>query len=215
MPNYKSTYIEKGTDIDTAIEIIGGLLHQLNYLMKNLDSENVKRINTNSTVIKSGDGSTEINGNQLLMFDGNGNKRLQLGYNKDTGKFEFTLYKSDGVHKALSMNQSGDAVFSGDIETTSSAYIGDNIYLGDQDEDGMKKIVFFGGESSVNGTINAVKGSNNFQIGFNADVIYINNGSNYITIAGGSIMIDGYPVITARNEGYVTIDGVDYQVQWR
>ena len=85
--NYKSTYISHDIDTSEVIETFGKLLHQLNAIMNNMDSDNVKRLNTNKTVIKSEDGCTELSGSQIKMTDAAGTKRAVLGNNKKNGKF--------------------------------------------------------------------------------------------------------------------------------
>ena len=222
MPSYKTTYIEKGTDAERITEIFGALLHQLNYIMNNLDSRNVRRINTNSTSIRSADGSTEIDGSQLIMYDGDGVKRVSMGKNSN-GVFEFALYDARGRETLRFDAVTGNAAFSGDITAShitgsditgsnirveTDVHVGDNIYLGtDYDESGTKMIQFFDDETddSKKGKIITVKSPSNglTELRIVADRIVLSTasgvenggGQRYVTADGmpRAVEIDGVP----------------------
>ena len=235
MPSYESTYIAKDTDIDNVIEIFGSLLHQLNYIMNNMDSQNVKRINTNSTSIKSADGATEIDGSQLIMYDANGKKRVVLGKNK-SGAFEFSLYKPNGATKALELSSAGDAFFRGKIEASdisggtingaeitggtinvdTDVSVGDNIYIGSEDDaSGTKSIAFFdsGSTSALKkGLITATKDNTGLvTMTVTAGKIKLNTLSDI----DAKILLGNYKVVTTNMQGYVIINDTEYTVHWR
>lgn len=223
MPTYKSTYIEKDTDIDNVIEIFGRLLHQLNAIMNNMDSQNVKRINTNMTTVKSEDGTTEIDGSQLVMFDGDGHKRAVLGYNKRQREFQFALYKVNQLGQSvptITLSSDGNAVFSGDINTDSDAHIGNNIYLGNQNsEEDVKRILFFrdGGTSFTDG-ITAVRDENGtaLRIMMSDEIILTvaDPRASDLILSHNRLLFDGNEVVTKGTSAYVTINGTDYPVHW-
>ena len=48
MPTFQTQYIEKDTSPEEVVEAFGALLTKLNALMNNFDSQNVRRISTNS-----------------------------------------------------------------------------------------------------------------------------------------------------------------------
>ena len=108
-------------------EQLAKLQKDLDYMLNNLDSRNVTRLNTNQTKISSADGYTKIDGNQLTMTDTT-QPRLKMGYNKDTGLFEFILFDENGI-KTFEVDSTGEAVFKGSITTEKDAYVGNIIYL--------------------------------------------------------------------------------------
>jgi hypothetical protein len=55
--------------------------------------------------------------------------RLKMGYEASTSNFVFKLFNSTGV-ETLSLDANGNAVFSGDINTSRDVNVGNNIYLG-------------------------------------------------------------------------------------
>lgn len=227
MPNYQSTYIAKDTDIDKVIEIFGGLLHQLNYIMNNMDSKNVKRINTNSTSIKSADGSTELNGSQLVMYDEDGVKRVSMGKNA-RGVFDFVLYDTHGNQTLRFDAVTGNATFSGDIiasdisgstitgstiNVDTDIHVGDNAYIGDEDdENGEKTIQFFASEyDSGKGTITVEKDNSPSH----ATTLTIKANKIILSAFEGIQTGNGDDIITESFNSYVTINGTDYPVNWR
>ena len=147
MPNYKTMYIEKDATAEEVVEIFGKLLHQLNALMNNFDSYNIRRISTDKTTLKSDDGLCEISGSKIIMRDIYGEVRLEFGYSKSRRRFEFTLYNDNG-EETLNLTDNGDAVFSGEISAGSTINVdtdisvGNNIYIGSGSQ-GSKKIEFF------------------------------------------------------------------------
>lgn len=121
--------VEKAEDFRQLKEILMAQQKQIEFLMGNLDSKNVRQINTNVTNVKSADGSTKIDGNTLVMTD-TSQPRLRMGYNKDTGLFEFIIYDENGI-KTFEVDSTGEAVFKGSITTSKDAYVGNNLYVGD------------------------------------------------------------------------------------
>jgi hypothetical protein len=91
MPEIKLVFDERISTNDNVIRAF----NMLNWALGKLSSKNVKRLDTNETVIKSADGSTEIKGPQIIMKDSEGNIKLIQGLDNDTGVFVFTL--EDGV----------------------------------------------------------------------------------------------------------------------
>ena len=89
------------------------LQKNLNWILTHLDSRNVQSINTNLTTVQSEDGSTAIDGAQLIMQDGDGAVRAVLG--KDAyGNFVFRIFDKDG-NAAVSLDDDGHALFMGKI----------------------------------------------------------------------------------------------------
>ena len=209
--NYKSTYISHDIDTSEVIETFGKLLHQLNAIMNNMDSDNVKRLNTNKTVIKSEDGCTEIDGAKLIMRDGSGTERLSIGAEKN-GTFVFRLNNAAGQN-SIKLSSSGDAVFCGDIETEKNASVGNNLYIGkDETGAGEKMIKFYDDaeDDSKQVLIRAVKSESGVtELEIRAEKIKLNTLSG-VTDAGGY-----YFVTTSPYSAYVVIDGTEYPVKFR
>lgn len=150
-------------EIETAII---RLQRNLSYMFEFLDSKNVRFLNTNQTVIKSGDKTTHIDGSQLKMYDEDENLRLVMGYNPTSGEYQFELSNADGV-ATVTLDDDGNAVFTGkitasdieggtitgtriesdstiDVETDLT--VGENIYLTSEDDSAVgtiKKIQLF------------------------------------------------------------------------
>ncbi|MFW9968617.1 MAG: hypothetical protein ACFFDF_00355 [Candidatus Odinarchaeota archaeon] len=82
---------------DTVENTVDELIKRIAWLTSKLDSQNVKRLDTNETVIKSADGTTEIVGPVLVQKDDAGTTRLKQGYDSGTGDFIYQLYNSSGV----------------------------------------------------------------------------------------------------------------------
>lgn len=90
MPTYTFTLPEDPQDALVALN------NRLSWMFAKLDSKNVKRLDTNETVVKSADGTTYLNGSQIEMRDVSDVMRLLAGLDKSTGKFIFTLSTPDG-----------------------------------------------------------------------------------------------------------------------
>lgn len=91
----------------------------LEEMLENLDSINVKRLNTNITSIKSQHGETVIRGPVLEMYDQQATPvlRLRQGYDELTGDFLFEMYNKAGV-KTIGIDSNGDATFTGTITSS-------------------------------------------------------------------------------------------------
>jgi hypothetical protein len=116
----------------------------MKYFTSRLGSQNVKRLDTNETVIKSADGETQISGPLLLMYDKQNPAvlRLKMGYDAATSKFVFNMYDNSG-NLTLTLNDLGVAKFSGSIETTQDATVGKNLYIGNTGDVGVSKFLIF------------------------------------------------------------------------
>lgn len=119
------------TDIPRAVRRLTDYVYQLReeleYVAMNLDSDNVTEILTNITKVKSEDGTTEIVGNTLKQTDTK-KTRLIMGYDKVHKQFKFEMYDAAG-QKTIYMDDNGEAVFAGSVNTSKDIYVGNNIYL--------------------------------------------------------------------------------------
>lgn len=211
MPNYETQYIDRGASAEEVVEAFGALLTKLNAIMNNLDSGNVRRISTNQTSIRSDDGSTEINGSQIIMYDKDGTERVNIGKDKN-GSFNFILKDVDG-NAALTLSDSGKATFQGkitgsEIDVKTDIKVGNNIYVGTNDKDDIKKIQFFETDNETGVT-----------------TIYISATQESGILLKGNTRVNGKlqksdgdggysDVITKKTPAYVEIGGNRYNVKW-
>lgn len=87
----------------------------LNFLFKNLDHSNVKRLYTEYCDIQSENGETIISGPLMTMLGtGSTTVRMKLGYDEVTDDFIFNLFNTAGV-TTISLDANGDALFTGTI----------------------------------------------------------------------------------------------------
>lgn len=118
-------------------DYIVGLTRKLNYGMTHLDSLNVKRINTNQTIIKSSDGYMDLTGEQIKMYDVTGDLRFRVGLSS-LGVYDMTMWSSNAAttdydassNASMYINSSGEAVFADTIRTKKDAIVGRNLYVG-------------------------------------------------------------------------------------
>ncbi len=197
-----------GGDIETALI---RLYKTLDVMFSSLNSQNVKSLQTDKTKIASSDGYTEIDGARIIMRDAGGNKRLEIGAD-GSGNFIFTLNNISGK-KSIQLSSTGDAVFCGDIETEKDASVGDNLYIGrDDNGEGNKKIQFYDDEydDAKKVRIEASKDEHG-----KVRLRIVAERVNFSTLEGvyGS---DGYSFVTAGpDNAYVTINGTNYPVHFR
>lgn len=173
---------------DTVEETIDELLQRLAWITSRLDSKNVKRLDTNETVIKSADGTTEIQGPLLLQKDSAGTLRLKQGYDRASGEFVFNMYDDTGA-QTIYLNSSGEAVFAGNVQTLKDAYVGKNIYLGDTETLEAKSIQFYNSGSDFTSITMDTEGS--LDITANKDV-NISSFRDFSVTSQGVSTINGY-----------------------
>jgi hypothetical protein len=125
------------------------LQRDLNHLLTHLDSQNVRRLYTERCEIKSEGGETVIDGPLLTMYDfdaltsqASTNLRLKMGYEASTSNFVFKLFNSTGV-ETLSLDANGNAIFSGNVNTSQDINVGNNIYLGKTGTTNVLKGIYF------------------------------------------------------------------------
>ena len=118
MPTFTFTKSESVTDT------VDELINRMGWLTSRLDSKNVKRLDTNATLIKSADGTTYINGPILEQRDSSGVLRLAQGYDSSSDLFGFALYNKAGT-QTLGIDSNGNATYAGTV--TASQIIGGSI----------------------------------------------------------------------------------------
>lgn len=124
-----------------------GLQRQMNWGLRNLDSINVKRINTEITVIKSEGGEMDLTGRQLRMYDETSSLRFRVGLST-AGIYDMTLWSSNAAttdydyssNASMYINSSGEAVFADSIKTGKDAIVGRNLFVGKNNTTDIKSV---------------------------------------------------------------------------
>lgn len=185
------------------------LYKTLSVMFSNLDSKNIKEIETGKTKISSGNGYCEIDGAQIIMRDKNGRERLKIG-SDNKGNFKFSLKNTSGKN-SITLSSNGNAVFSGDLKTQNDAEIGNTLYLGRDDEnEGEKLIQFYDGEGNdlKMSKIMAKKDENgNVHLEIISDEIVLNTLNGLSDVYGNRYINTSY-------HPYVMIDGTKYDVKF-
>jgi hypothetical protein len=156
------------TKADTIEDTVDELIKQIEWMMGKLDSKNVKRLDTNETVIKSKSGKTYIHG-PILEMDDTTRRRLNMGLNESTNDFLFELYNEAGA-KTVSIDSDGKGVFNQVTlrnDLVGSAYVQINT----------------SGLVAYNGTVKTVEVNSNGNATFKQVTLRNDlTGSNYINI---------------------------------
>jgi hypothetical protein len=147
-----------GFDQDSIIR----LQKDLNHILLHLNDQNVRNLNTDICDIRSGDGETVIDGPLIKMYGkltGSSRMssdvcRLEMGWSPSTSNFVFKLYNAAGG-ETVSLDASGnayigaDAVVGGNVNTTKSMFVGDNIFIGNPTNTTSLKGVYFNSTAPV------------------------------------------------------------------
>ena len=185
------------------------LYKTLSVMFSNLDSKNIKEIETGKTKISSGNGYCEIDGAQIVMRDKNGKERLKIG-SDNNGNFKFTLNNTLGKN-SITLSSDGNAVFSGDLKTKNDAEVGSILYIGkDDEEEGEKLIQFYdgGGNDIKMSKIIAQKDNNgNVNLELISEKIILNTLEGVCDASGNRYISTSY-------KPYVTINGEKYYVNF-
>ncbi len=106
MGEFKS--MGEGVSYKELLTQISKMTKTLNFMLQNMDSDNVTRLNTDRTSIASADGETIIEGPILKMYDAQATPilRLEMGYDEDTSSFIFAL-KDELGNDVISLSTGG------------------------------------------------------------------------------------------------------------
>jgi hypothetical protein len=133
-----------GFDEDSVIR----LQKDLNHLLTNLDSQNVKKLYTEYCDISSKKGETIIDGPLIDMHGFNTLTsmastilRLRMGYDASTSNFVFKLYNDAGI-ETISLDAAGNAIFSGSVYSSVDVHVGNNLFMGLTDSPEYKGVYF-------------------------------------------------------------------------
>jgi hypothetical protein len=167
-------------------ENLEAMIPYLNHMLAHLSSRNVKRLDTNETVIKSRNGETYINGPKLEMRDASGNLRLTQGLDLASGLFVFAI-----------ANALGNAVFG--MNDAGQGLLGDQMVQGNLSADTATY-------SFVNQTLGLVQlildATNNFTI-LTENNVTISTGGNTSIDAEGTCIVDGATSTTVKSAGNI------------
>lgn len=197
------------------------LREELEYVAMNLDSDNVTEILTNITKVKSEDGTTEIVGNTLKQTDGK-RTRLIMGYDKASKQFRYEMYDATG-QKTIYIDDNGEAVFAGSVNTSKDIYVGNNIYMKPEDLKNSKGIYFTQDDSITYGELAGmrIQSEKNIQMDSREGTLIqvIDGDFKVVTYNGDAILPnDSYLGIAASSRKIATIGDVntlDSQIrQW-
>lgn len=196
-----------GDDLETALI---RLKKTLTVILSSLDSKNIKKITTDKTEISSEDGRTTIDGTRIIMKDSMDNTRLEMGAEGDS--FVFRLKNKFGKD-SVTLSDTGDARFCGDIETEKNASVGNNLYLGKtNNQSGTKMLQFYEDEDddAKKAKIVAIKGSNGVvSLKLAADKIILS------TLEGVWDAFGNRFISSTERDAYVSVNGFDYPVKFR
>lgn len=124
-----------------------GLQRQMNWGMRNLDSLNVKRLNTEITIIKSEGGEMDLTGRNIKMYDETSRLRFRVGLST-ADVYDMTMWSSNAAttdydfssNASMYINSSGEAVFADTIRTGKDAIVGRNLFVGKNNTTDKKSI---------------------------------------------------------------------------
>lgn len=149
------------------------------------------RIDTELVSVNDGDGHLEISGSEIVISDSD-RERFVASYNKDEDEFVFELYNEKGI-PTVSINSKGNAVFSGQVE--SSAIYSSTIVGTDKDSyEDIDGDVFANIDQTGIKIMQDKKGNRLQKIGMSV----ADDGTAYLILGAG----DG--------SGAVNINGVEY-----
>lgn len=87
---------------------IRSMQEQLEFTLSNLDSSNIREIETDKTNITSSGGGVTISGDSIDL-SGKKGERFRVGYDKDAGLFRFEVRDAGGA-SVLYLNSEGELV---------------------------------------------------------------------------------------------------------
>lgn len=181
--NLDATNVSEAASVKAEnIDVTNGKI--LNAQIKNLTADKITAGTidlSQGITVKSSDNSLKITSNMISISE-NGSLRVAMGKDDD-GKFIFML--TDGNGNGLLLDESGEAVFSGTINTAKDVKIGRILHMCNYNNDGF---ILFGNSASISGdkTTDTLKleAMNGITI-YSSGGVKLNSGSsNNVTING-------------------------------
>ncbi len=160
--------------------------------------------------IMSESGELKIEDNLIQMFDNNGTLRFNAGYSGT--QYMFELYDENGS-RSLYINDKGEAVFAGSIDTKQSVKVGDQLIL--RDKDGVEYAALYAGISKIwNGEKVLQMLAPKIDVFAEGDVLRL-RGQNKVsigTVNGGNVEINGEPVLSREQIEEMITDAINKHV---
>ena len=198
----ESQFSELKRIVQNVVEAISRSDKELKFVLTNVDSSNVTRLNTNITNIQSEDGETVIDGPLLKMYDDSDTLRLELGFDEDTEDFIFSL-KDNAGNEAIGIDSNGDAVFKGTV------LIGDDYPVEIEDNFGAGIIRFYT-STTLEGWLAYLNGTNTLTMFTLNDVniqLLSTGGDVQIISSTGEIMLQPNTDLDLQIGGDILING--------
>lgn len=117
MPAFELPIIQGSMSKDEMAAVVSKMSRELYWLLNNMDSLNVRSIDTSLTTVSGGGGKTVIQGPLILMYDAANTLRLRMGLDESTNEFVFEMYNELGV-LTITIDSNGNAVFVGTISAS-------------------------------------------------------------------------------------------------
>jgi hypothetical protein len=129
IPDFTDASVSNEADLMNRLEMLSKAVA---YLSNNLDEDNVSRIITDVTTVKSAKGETVINGPLIQMYDtpaddpynqnnfsSTGQLRVELGYDAGSSDFVFKMWSANGS-TMFTLDSTGILEFLGTLRTGST-----------------------------------------------------------------------------------------------
>lgn len=170
----------------------------LNAQIKNLTADKITAGTidlSQGITVKSSDDSLKITANTISISE-NGELRVLMGKN-DNGSFVFMI--TDGNGNGLMLDDNGEAVFSGNINTQKDVIIGRQLKMCNYNNDGY---ILFGDNASISGN----KNTDTLNISAMNGITLYSSGGIKLNTTNGTVSVNGDKVVTySEMQKYVAL----------
>ena len=178
------------------IDVTNGKI--LNAQIKNLTADKITAGTidlSQGITVKSSDDSLKITANTISISE-NGELRVLMGKN-DNGSFVFMI--TDGNGNGLMLDDNGEAVFSGNINTKKDVIIGRQLKMCNYNNDGY---ILFGDNASISGN----KNTDTLNISAMNGITLYSSGDIKLNTTNGTVSVNGDKVVTySEMQKYVAL----------
>ena len=178
------------------IDVTNGKI--LNAQIKNLTADKITAGTidlSQGITVKSSDDSLKITANTISISE-NGELRVLMGKN-DNGSFVFMI--TDGNGNGLMLDDNGEAVFSGNINTKKDVIIGRQLKMCNYNNDGY---ILFGDNASISGN----KNTDTLNISAMNGITLYSSGGIKLNTTNGTVSVNGDKVVTySEMQKYVAL----------
>lgn len=170
----------------------------LNAQIKNLTADKITAGTidlSQGITVKGSDDSLKITANTISISE-NGELRVLMGKN-DNGSFVFMI--TDGNGNGLMLDDNGEAVFSGNINTQKDVIIGRQLKMCNYNNDGY---ILFGDNASISGN----KNTDTLNISAMNGITLYSSGGIKLNTTNGTVSVNGDKVVTySEMQKYVAL----------